>query len=106
MSLQDERRQILNLLESGKISADEAIQLFNALEGNDLEGNSPEPALSANGEAAVNFENEKVIAELPTPGSSAPEATQPEAMPEDASADASFDPAKFGWRSWWWRPRR
>jgi len=95
MSNESERLQILEMIESGVISAAEGVRLLNALQGRAGEGFAP--ALDASVEANAPKEpaqpaEPEVVEEAPSSGT------------KSSSAPANFAPGIKKWRSWWWLP--
>lgn len=124
MTASEERRRILDLLDNGIITAEQAIQLLATVEGEDepeeenpivesaytdteavvLEGRST-PAATGTAFAAqfadvnasaTGAEAEPVEVEAPTP-EDAPE-------PAPSAPESPFDPGQTGWRGWWQWP--
>jgi SHOCT-like domain len=94
MSIDNERRLILDMIENGKITADEGLGLLNALIDSDGQFSEVEAELLPNGE-----QDEAAV----TAGSS----TLPEASvaPETASEKSAVSPPiAERWRTWWQYP--
>lgn len=91
MSNEQERLQILEMIEKGIISAEEGVRLLNSLEGETLEETIPqvEPGKTTLAGAA-----------------SAPEVVEepPASSTKASSAPLEFDESINKWRRWWWVP--
>jgi len=122
MADQDARRQIFDMLESGKITAAQAIELIKALGEEDEAGELAAPVvLSGDGEieSVLAGQNQPEISEEPAAPPAQPPAPQvltagagepvePAAssaapLPEDAPAEAS-GAGQGGFRNWWRYP--
>ena len=91
MSTDAERRIILQMIDSGKITAEEGLGLINALVDAD------DPALEAQHELPE-VSNQQ-------PGFSTPEMQEPEANPAPGTArTTAMPPDAERWRSWWVYP--
>jgi hypothetical protein len=124
MSAGEERRRILDLLDNGIITAEQAIQLLATIEtedegveddtvvGNaDLDteavvlGNRSAPEAAASG-AAPTFAHADADASDSAAGPGEREFSTPEDAPEPepVSPVPPFDPGQAGWRGWWQWP--
>lgn len=92
MTSNDERMQILEMLESGAISAAEAARLLEAITGESAES-SAAPALPGEFEAGEGQPGES-FAEDQTGSPENP-------LPEVEERSAGFDPQMAHWRNWW-----
>jgi SHOCT-like domain len=91
MSNEQERIQILEMIEKGIISAEEGVRLLNSLQGDSGE----ESAFQFHSGATTTAGNPpatEVVEETPTPGA------------KTASAPFEFKQNINKWRRWWWIP--
>ena len=122
MTAGEERRRILDLLDNGIISAEQAIQLLASVEGEDepedenpvlesayqdtevivLENRSAQAAT----DTASTFAYDAASAVGAEAGPAEAEFSTPEDAPEPAptSPEPPFDPGQAGWRGWWQWP--
>ena len=87
---EEERRQVLEMVQSGKITAEQGLELLRALQDDDEAQALPPPSADqAAGTAAESVQT-------PTP-EDLPSSGQAEAPPE-------LEKSAQRWRSWWWVP--
>jgi SHOCT-like domain len=91
MSNEQERIQILEMIEKGVISAEEGVRLLNSLQGEPGEESTPQPKSSTT-TATGNPPTPEVVVETATTSAKA------------ASAPFEFDESIKKWRRWWWIP--
>jgi hypothetical protein len=91
MSNEQERLQILEMIEKGVISAEEGVRLLNSLQGEPGEESTPpiNPAGTISTDTRTTAE---VVVEAATPSA------------KTASAPPEFDESIKKWRRWWWIP--
>lgn len=94
MDEKSERLQILEMIETGLISAEEGISLLNALAHESQERSGPEPS-----PAAAEYAD-PVPASVREPGEVPTEFEADESSPETESIDLDLS----GWRRWWMIP--
>ncbi len=104
MSTENERLQILEMLDRQQITVEQAVGLIAAISGEDGQPAPGEPELlkevrplevGKNGNARLAPEPEPVPVMEPV---------VEELQAEQSTQGPSFDPAQYRWRSWWWIP--
>lgn len=86
---EEERRQVLEMVQSGKITAEQGLELLKALQEDEV-STSPELNAGATAFAASDEGEEPSVEDLPPSGQ--------RGAPPDISSSANK------WRNWWWIP--
>ena len=90
---EEERLQILEMIEKGVISASEGVRLLNSIQGEPLEPTLPSVSTAATAGQSGIVEAEEVVEEAHLPP-----------QDETTSTPADFDTDVSRWRRWWWIP--